>query len=266
MGELDSSPTVELLGVPFRPVSTESLVAEIEGWVAARRGAYVCAVCAHSLVEASGNPEFMRALLRADINLPDGMPVAWALTRLMGRRQERLAGPAAMLTLLELAHLRHLRVLLYGSTPGVQRSVAELISQDYPGTVLADCISPPYRPLSESEDAAMCNRIRKAKPDVILVSLGAPKQEVWMSRHRDVLGAPAVGVGAAFEYNIGMISRAPRWMQRAGLEWSYRLVQQPRRVGLKMASTFPVFAWRTLGQLARDELRKHGVTKVRDVK
>lgn len=258
MGEHDSSPRVELLGVPFRPVSMASFLSQLERWIATGQGAYACAVCASSLVDASRNPAFLDALEHADANLPDGAPVAWALSALFGRRQERLAGPTVMREVLELASLRGYRVLLFGSTPELQAALANRIRMEFPGAPVAACISPPFRPLSREEDAAMVRRIHDSRPDIVLVSLGAPKQELWMRRHAAVLGIPAIGVGAAFEYNIGAIRRAPQWMQKSGLEWAFRLGQQPRRMGYRFASTLPLFALRATSQVISECLSPHG--------
>lgn len=249
MGEYRSSPAVELLGVPFRPVSMASFLSQLERWIATGQGAYACAVCATSLIEASRNLAFLDALQHADINLPDGAPVAWALSALYGRRQERLAGPTVMGEVLQLASLRGYRVLLFGSTPEVQAALACRIRNEYPGATVAACISPPFRLLSREEDGEFVRRIRDSRPDIVLVSLGAPKQELWMRRCDAVLGIPAIGVGAAFEYHIGAIKRAPRWMQKSGLEWAFRLVQQPRRTGYRLASGLPLFVLRATSQV-----------------
>jgi N-acetylglucosaminyldiphosphoundecaprenol N-acetyl-beta-D-mannosaminyltransferase len=235
-----------------------SFLSELECWIATGQGAYACAVCATSLIEASRNPALLDALRHAAINLPDGVPVAWTLSALYGRRQERLAGPTAMMAVLELASSRGYRVLLFGSTPEVQAALADRIRIEFPGATVADCIAPPFRPLSSAEDSAIIRRIRDKSPDIVLVSLGAPKQELWMRRHASVLGIPAIGVGAAFEYYVGVIRRAPQWMQRSGLEWAFRLVQQPRSLGYRFASTLPLFALRATAQVISRSLQPRG--------
>ena len=242
----------------FRPVSMASFLSQLEWWIASGQGAYACAVCASSLIEASRSPALLDALVHADTNLPDGAPVAWALSILRGHRQERLAGPTVMLEVLRLASRRGYRVLLFGSTPEIQKALANRIRIDFPGAAIAACIAPPFRSLSPEEDGALVRRIHDSRPDIVLVSLGAPKQELWMRRHAATLGIPAIGVGAAFEFCIGAIRRAPQWMQRSGLEWAFRLVQQPRRVGYRFASTLPLFAWRATLQVLSKRLLPHG--------
>jgi len=258
MDEHRQSSPVELLGVPFQPVSMASFLDELDTWIAKGQGAYVCAVCATSLIEASRNPALLDALWQADVNLPDGAPVAWALSALYRHRQDRLAGPTAMVEILGLASRRGYRVLLFGSTPEIQRRLSSRIRMEFPGVMLAGCISPPFRRLSREEDAEVMRQVHEARPDVVLVSLGAPKQEVWMRQHAADLGVPAVGVGAAFEFHVGAIKRAPRWMQKSGLEWAFRLVQQPRRMGYRFASTLPLFAVRASSQIVRERLREYG--------
>jgi N-acetylglucosaminyldiphosphoundecaprenol N-acetyl-beta-D-mannosaminyltransferase len=159
-----------------------------------------------------------------------------------------------MTEVLHLAALRGYRVLLYGSTPEIQAALVSRVQRECPTVTFADCISPPFRELSSGEEDALARRIRQSRPDVVLVGLGAPKQELWMRRHARELGAPAIGVGAAFEFHIGAIRRAPHWMQKFGLEWAYRLAQQPRRTGYRFASTLPLFAWRATVQVASDWL------------
>lgn len=254
-GSAPARSVIRLLGVPFRPVSMPSLMLHLGRWIENRTGAYVCAVCASSLVDASRDPRFLDALVHSDVNLPDGAPVAWALSALMGSRQERLAGPSVMEEVLHQAHERGYRVALYGSTPEIQAAVVERIERECPSATVALALSPPFRTLGRDEEDALVEDLRASRPDLVLVSLGAPKQEIWMHRHAAQLGVPAIGVGAAFEYHTGAIRRAPPCMQRMGFEWSYRLMQQPRRMAYRFGRTLPVFAWRASLQIVSHRLR-----------
>lgn len=255
---LKASKSILLLGVPFRWMSRSTLAVDIDAAIAQRTGGYACEVCASSIIEASRDARFMQALNDTNANLPDGAPVAWAVGRLLGRRQERMPGPQVMLDVLSHACGRGYTVLLYGSTPSVLSLLERRVMRAFPKLNLAKSISPPFGSVSKEEDAALCEQIRSAHPDLVLVALGAPRQEIWMREHRDSLDAFLIGVGAAFEYNAGLIVRAPVWMQRLGLEWLYRLLQQPSRVGRRFATTLPVFACRVALTMLMHRTHAHG--------
>jgi N-acetylglucosaminyldiphosphoundecaprenol N-acetyl-beta-D-mannosaminyltransferase len=197
-----------------------------------------------------------RALLDADINLPDGAPVAWAMSLTTGVRQSRLAGPTVMLEVLSRAREMGYRVVFYGSTEEVLRQLAERVIAGFPRIEIVDSISPPFRPLTSAEDAEVCNRIRRARADVVLVGLGAPKQEKWMREHRSEFDAVMIGVGAGFDFNAGLVMRAPLWMQSMGLEWLHRLMQEPKRLSKRYVTTLPVFAWRIGRQMLARRLTR----------
>jgi N-acetylglucosaminyldiphosphoundecaprenol N-acetyl-beta-D-mannosaminyltransferase len=247
---------VSVLGVPFRPLSEDSFLAWVDECVAQHRGAYVSAVNASSVVQSATDPAFAQALRDSDVNLPDGTPVAWAVSKLARFRQARLPGPAMMLLMLGRAQARGHRVLFYGSTDPVLELLQQRMKARFPDLTIVDAISPPFRPLSRSEDEQLCERIREGRPDIVFVGLGAPKQELWMRAHRNSIGAVLVGVGAAFDFHAGVIRRAPPWIQRLGLEWLFRLVQEPRRLWRRYATTLPVFVWRVSRQLVSQRVKR----------
>jgi exopolysaccharide biosynthesis WecB/TagA/CpsF family protein len=159
-----------------------------------------------------------------------------------------------MLEILARSQERGYRVLLFGSSQETLNRLQERLLAAYPGLILVDAISPPFRALSGAEDAALCDRIRDARPDVVFVGLGAPKQELWMQAHVQELGAVLVGVGAAFDFHSGVVRRAPPLMQRAGLEWAHRIAQEPGRLWKRYATTLPVFGLRLVEQAIRARL------------
>lgn len=242
--------------MPFSPIRMESLLAWLDSQIAQRQAAYVCAVNTSCLVQASRDAAFLQALREADMNVPDGAPVAWAVGRLGRTSQPRLDGPSVMTAALSRAQARNYRVLLYGSSEEVLRRLRRRLAAHYPDLAVADAISPPFRPLTRSEDTAMSQRIRNAAPDMILVGLGAPKQEIWMHEHRDAFDAVMIGVGAAFDFHAGVIKRAPPSLQGLGLEWAYRLAQEPRRLWRRYATTLPEFVVRLACQLALQHQRR----------
>lgn len=250
---------VDVEGVPFRPLTLTGFLTWLDERVAEHQGAYACAVNASSVVQASRDPAFMQALRGSDVNLPDGTPVAWAVSWLAHVRQPRLPGPDMMLEVLGRARERGYRVVLYGSTEATLERLQERLRAAYPGLAIVDAISPPFRDLTADEEAATNDRIRRARPDVLFVGLGAPKQEIWMQAHCRQLGTVLFGVGAAFDFHAGLVRRAPPLLQRAGLEWAHRLAQEPGRLWKRYATTLPVFAWRLLKQvLCRRARRRAG--------
>jgi N-acetylglucosaminyldiphosphoundecaprenol N-acetyl-beta-D-mannosaminyltransferase len=248
-GESGASGIIDVQGVPFRPLTLQQFLGWIDARLASEEPAYVCAVNASCVVQASRDPAFMRALRESAVNLPDGKPVALAVSWLGRVRQPRLPGPDVMLEVLQRASERRYRVLLYGSTEETLASLEKRLRAAYPGVVLAESVSPPFRPLTASEEKRMCEHIRNADPDLVFVGLGAPKQELWMHSHSDEIGGVMMGVGAAFDFHSGRVRRASPLIQRLGLEWAHRIIQEPRRLWARYMTTLPVFAWRLLQQL-----------------
>lgn len=247
--EVDTTRRVEVQGVPFRPLTLSGFLDWLDHAVAARGGSYVCAVNASCVVQASRNAAFMDALRESDVNLPDGSPVAWAVSRLAHVHQARMAGPDTMLDVLRRAEERGYRVLFYGSTEETLERLRHRMQAAYPRVKLVGCISPPFRALSATEHEATCGHVRQLRPDVVLVGLGAPKQEIWMRAHRKELGAVLIGVGAAFDFHAGVLRRAHPLVQRVGLEWAHRLMQEPGRLWKRYLTTLPTFMWRLAMQV-----------------
>ncbi|HYN70699.1 MAG TPA: WecB/TagA/CpsF family glycosyltransferase [Candidatus Eisenbacteria bacterium] len=184
---------------------------------------------AHSLVEAHDSPALQDALAGGLVE-PDGMPVVW-LARRASRPAERVCGPDFMPALIGAGLRRERSHFFYGGGPGVPEGLAARFAERYPGLRIAGTLSPPFRPLSAAEDEAIVAEINAARPDYVWVGLGAPKQDLWVAEHRPRLDAAALlAVGAAFDFHAGRRRRAPRWMQRTGTEWLFRLVTEPRRL------------------------------------
>ena len=221
-----------VLGVPVDLIQIPGVVAQIEKWICERDGCRSIAVTGiHGVTEAQHDPAYKMILSIADLVVPDGMPLVW-LARLNGHKlKRRVYGPELMLAFLESTKEKGYRHFLYGGAPGVPERLAEVLRERFPGTVIAGIYSPPFRDLTPEEDAQIVSRINDANPDIVWVGLGAPKQERWMHRHRDLLrAAVTIGVGAAFNINARITKQAPRWMREHGLEWLFRLLQEPRRL------------------------------------
>ncbi len=201
--------------------------------------AYFCNV--HMLIERLSHSELDRAIRSASWVFPDGKPIAVAM-RLFGyRRAERVAGLDAVPDLCRIAAERGLKVYFYGGSPETIEQLQVKLRAQHPDLDIVGAVSPPFRALTTEEEIAELARIEDSGAHLCFVGLGCPKQEVWIARNRMRTGAVLLGVGAAFNTVAGTLSRSPRWMQRAGLEWLYRLCQEPRRLWKRYASTNPIF-------------------------
>ena len=221
---------IPVLGAPIDVATWRESLNRIAGWV--RRGEpRVVATCnVHSVVTASRDPVLRAAIERADLSTADGMPVAWFLSLLRRQRQERIAGPDLMWHYCGEAAGRGERVFLFGSTPRTLGLLVARLQRDFPGLQVVGTIAPPWGEWSAALEDEMIERINASRAQVVFVGLGCPKQEIWMHRQRGRVGAVMIGVGAAFDFYAGTVRRAPLWMQKSGLEWTWRLGREPRRL------------------------------------
>jgi len=219
---------------------------------------------AHSLVEADRDPK-LRTALNAGVVEPDGVPLVW-LARRRGLKAERVCGPDFLPALVQRGIPLGRSHFFLGGAPGVPEELARRLAKAYPGVRVVGTLSPPFRPLTPEEDEALVAEINAARPDYLWVGLGAPQQDLWLARHRDRLDAAALlAVGAAFDFHAGRKRRAPRWMQRTGTEWLFRLIMEPRR----LAGRYTVVNARFVGLVIKDWLRsrneRRGSAKNREV-
>lgn len=230
-----------ILGCFINAGSWDSTINLIHRWGAARESRYVCICNVHSLVTARHDEVFRNALINADMATPDGMPVTWMLRQMGFPDQQRINGPDLMWNYCELAERMNESIFLYGSTQKTLDNLQRRLNISFPKLVIAGSYSPPFRTLSSEEDAEITDRINSSGAQVAFVSLGCPKQELWMQAHRGKINAVMVGVGAAFDYHAGTIKRAPLWMQHHGLEWLHRLYSEPRRLWKRYMVTNSIF-------------------------
>jgi N-acetylglucosaminyldiphosphoundecaprenol N-acetyl-beta-D-mannosaminyltransferase len=197
----------------------------------------------HGISETQYDPSFKQILNSADLVLADGMPLVW-LGRWHGcAMRRRVYGPELMETFCHKTGPLY-RHYFYGGAPGVADRLAEILKQRC-GVRSVGTYSPPFRPLSEEEKGEVDRRIQAAAPDVVWVGMSTPKQERWMYEHRPRLSVPLMaGVGAAFDFFTGTVKQAPAWMQENGLEWLFRLGQEPQRLWRRYLVLGPRFAWR----------------------
>ncbi len=230
-------PAVTIWGVPLQPLSFEQTVDVVDAWIATgREPGYFITANLNYVMLSNQQPELAEVNRRAAFLVADGMPLVW-YSRVLGcRLPQRVAGSDLIYALCHRASRRGYRVFFLGGLPEVAEAAASRLVRLYPGLQLAGVESPPFRPLSAEENAALCRRIREAGTDLLLVAFGQPKGELWIHRNLDRLQVPmSVQLGASFDFVAGRVRRAPRWMQRCGLEWLHRVASDPRRLGPRMA-------------------------------
>jgi N-acetylglucosaminyldiphosphoundecaprenol N-acetyl-beta-D-mannosaminyltransferase len=211
---------------------------------------------AHSVVEARDDARLAEVLNDAALVCPDGMPLVW-VGRRYGRVVERVCGPDLMLALLDRSRAEGRTHYFYGGADGVAERLALRMRERFPGLAIVGLETPPFRPLLEHEEQDLVRRINAARPDYVWCGLGAPKQDLWVSRYRDRLRAAALlAVGAAFDFHAGVRTRAPRVMQRTGTEWLFRLASEPRRLGRRYTVANARFLALVLGQILTSRYRE----------
>jgi N-acetylglucosaminyldiphosphoundecaprenol N-acetyl-beta-D-mannosaminyltransferase len=206
--------------------ATERIVA----WANQRRNGYVCAANVHMTMEAFDSQVFAQVVNNAILVTPDGMPLVWALKALGIQTASRVYGPTLVLHICEEAARQGIPIGLYGGTPDSLAAFAGFLYQQFPNIEIACQISPPFRPLTSEEDRIYTRQIVESGTRILFVGIGCPKQEYWMAAHRDTISAVMIGVGAAFDFHSGRVKQAPQWMQKRGLEWLFRLRQEPKRL------------------------------------
>jgi N-acetylglucosaminyldiphosphoundecaprenol N-acetyl-beta-D-mannosaminyltransferase len=244
-----------VIGAPIDVVCGSGAVATLLGWAAARESRYVCACNVHSVVTARRDEKLAASIAGADMVLPDGAPVAWLMRKFGYRTQERVSGPDLMWNYLAAAALYGESVFLLGGSVETLALLQARIERVFPQLRVAGTHSPPFRALTADEDAAIVAMLNASGATTVWVSLGCPKQEVWMAEHRDSVQAVLIGVGAAFGFHAGTLRRAPLWMQRLSLEWLHRLLSEPRRLAGRYMTTNTSFVLAALRQLRQTKRR-----------
>lgn len=244
--KVDNDPKLSVLGTGVSATSYASVLSQCRKWIEEKDrqpgSRYVAVLTVHSVMTAWLDRAYASALNTADAATPDGMPLVWALRSLGATGQRRVYGPDLMMALCgQAAGLGH-RIYLYGGREDTLPMLRDALERRFPALRIAGMHSPPFRPLTAEEDAACVRDILNSAADIVFVGIGVPKQEIWMHRHRESLpGAIMLGVGAAFDFHAGRVRQAPGWMQRAGLEWLFRLCMEPRRLWKRYVLLNPLF-------------------------
>jgi N-acetylglucosaminyldiphosphoundecaprenol N-acetyl-beta-D-mannosaminyltransferase len=243
---------VDVLGIQVSVTDMDDTVETFDRWISAGERHLVCVSDMNALLHARSDEQLTAVYNRSGLTLADGMPLVWAGRRAGFDKMSRVCGPDLLERVMAEAAARGWSQYFYGGADGVAEQLRDTFVRRHPRLRVAGVCSPPYRALTEAEDAAIVDRINEAGPDIVWVGLGAPKQERWMAEHRDRLDAAIlIGVGAAFDFHTGRLDRAPAWMQRSGLEWSYRLAKEPRRLWRRYLLGIPRFGLAILKQRPR---------------
>lgn len=246
---------VSILGVEIDALSMEEAIIVFEQFIARRRPALVYNVNVDVCMKINRDPSLQPIYRAADLVLADGTPMTFAARFLQTPLPGRVSGSDFVPAFCRIATLRGYRVFFLGAAPGVAERASRLLQARNPGLNVAGTYAPP--PGFEGnakENARTINIVRKAAPDVMFVALGAPKQEKWLFRFRDQLRVPvSMGVGSAFDFLSERLRRAPMWMQKSGLEWTFRLAQEPQRLWRRYLLENPPFIY----HVVRERLRKH---------
>lgn len=238
-------PRYNVLGVGVSALTLDlarDLVLSVRGRL---RVGYICVTTVHGLGEARSDPAFRQILNASWLTTPDGMPLVW----LGPPGVERTYGPDLLLAVCDAGRAVGLTHYFYGGNPGVAEELKARLCARFPGLAVVGTYTPPFRPLTTGESAALRADLTRTRPDVVWVGLSTPKQERFMADYAPLLDAGVlIGVGAAFDFHSGRVRQAPRWMQRSGLEWFFRLCTEPRRLGPRYLKTNPLFVLRVLAQ------------------
>jgi N-acetylglucosaminyldiphosphoundecaprenol N-acetyl-beta-D-mannosaminyltransferase len=233
---------VDVLGVGISTMTPQMALDIIAGWIDRRERNYVCVTGVHGVMESQRDAALLAIHNSSGLTVPDGMPMVWSGQRAGASWMRRVYGPDLMRAACEVGAARGWRMFLYGATEEVLDRLSAHLLTAYPDLQVVGRISPPFRPLGEQERLDFADQINRAQPDIVWVGLSTPKQERWMDQNREILDAPVlIGVGAAFDLVSGAKRQAPGWLQRAGLEWAFRLATEPRRLWKRYAKSNPAF-------------------------
>ncbi len=232
-----------MLGVPISAVNRTLAVERIARWISDGSQEFVCVRDAHGVIRALDDPVLMQIHHDAGMVTPDGMPLVWSARRAGFADVARVYGPDLVLDIASRGAAEGWSIYYYGGNEGVAEQLASILEKQFPGLVTAGVHCPPFRDLSDDEQQRVADEINASAADIVLVGLSTPKQEHWMSSMRPRLAPAAlIGVGAAFDFHTDNVRQAPRWIQRSGFEWLFRVAVEPRRLARRYLRVVPRFA------------------------
>ncbi len=242
-------PSRDLIGSPICTLPFDEQIDLIIAWARKSQSKMVYVANVHMLVEAWQNLHFAKAMKKADLVTPDGLPLVWMLKLMGSSRAQRVPGMKIFLESCVKASHEQISVFLLGSEPEILEKICRRLRTEFPKLKIAGIESPPFFPLGITPDMDLIQTINSSGAGIVFVALGCPKQELWMLQHREKIHAVMIGVGGVFPVYAGALKQAPKLIQNAGFEWLFRLIQEPRRLWKRYAVTIPIFLWLSLQQL-----------------
>ena len=253
-------PTKKVLDIPVACLSFEEQIMLILRWAKMRASKIICLANVHMLMEAYWNPAFAQVLHKADLVTPDGKPLVWMLHMMGALHQNQVAGMDIFLNLCDLAEQTGIKVYFLGSTKDILEKIKQKLNREYPILQVVGMNTIPFISIEEivnnNQNQDLIAEINQSGAGIVFVCLGCPKQEIWMSQYQGSIQAVMIGVGAVFSMYAGINPRAPYWIQQVGLEWLYRLLQEPRRLWRRYGATIPPFLYLAAKQLVRSYKEK----------
>lgn len=239
----DLIPTCNIMGVNLAAIDMPWLIEFTKRYIKELSGNYMCVSNVHTTVMSFDDAEYCAVQNGGIMAIPDGGPLSSVGRKRGFSGMKRTTGPDYMKEMLKISNEERYRHFFYGSTEETLKKLQRTLKRSYPNVQVAGMFSPPFRTLSAQEDEEIVHMINESNADFVWIGLGAPKQERWMAEHQGKIKGFMIGVGAAFDYEAGNIDRAPMWMQKANLEWLYRLLQEPKRLFKRYFYTNTKFIW-----------------------
>ena len=251
--QIEKAERVRVVSLNVNVCNPDSVIRKISELVKKGNGGYVCFSTVHMIMESFDNPEYGAKVNGADFVIPDGMPLVWMQKLQNVREANRVRANDLMITLCAYAEKNNLTVGFYGGKQTVIDAIKKRAKIDFPNLQIVYDFSPPFRPLTDEEDCQITSEINAKNPDILFMGLGCPKQENWMWAHKDKLKSVMLGVGASFDFYAGNVKESPEWLGKLGLEWLFRLTQEPKRLWRRYLILNPRFVWLATGQLLKSK-------------
>jgi N-acetylglucosaminyldiphosphoundecaprenol N-acetyl-beta-D-mannosaminyltransferase len=255
-------PKIDIIGSPVTALTFDSQIEIMVDWANEHKSRFVCVANTHLLIEAQWRTDFAAVLQQADLVTPDRMPLVWMMKLLGIHNQDLVSGIDIFLALCKKAQEKAMSIYLVGSQSLILYRMKLRLEKDFPDLKIAGMQPLPFRPLTLEEDKALTQEINDSSANIVFVSLGCPKQEYWMAQHKGQINAIMIGLAGVFPVYAGIQRRAPLWVRESGLEWLYRLLQEPRRLWRRYVTTIPLFIWLALKQLICTRFQYHSETEI----
>lgn len=242
-------PHTDVIGIKVTSAPFMVLSMVILRWAKKHESRYICVANTHMLIEAHRNDDFRKVLKNADMITPDGMPLVWMLKVFRKGKQDRVAGLDLLQYLCQQASEHNVSIFFLGSISCILQKMRNRLKKEFPHLSIAGMEPLPFRPLTTEENQALIKRVNESGAGIVMVALGCPKQEYWMASHKNQIRAAMIGLGGAFPVYAGLRCRAPFFIRKMGLEWFFRLIQEPRRLWKRYVTTIPTFIYLSMKQI-----------------